>query len=121
MRYLESCVWRKLIFNETDSDAYLWSSLECTMAIICATIPSFRPLISHYFPGLLNSSASSPINRSGGSGGTNGSSNSAQKPKRPNVNSFSLAEMGTSGRSHGLQKLGDNDSEERINASRGSI
>lgn len=78
------------------------------MAIICASIPSYRPLISHYFPNLL----------SGGASGRNGSGkpdpNPASKARRQNPNSFSLAEMGAGNRSHGLQKLGDNDSKERI-------
>lgn len=97
---------------EKDSDASLWSPLECNMAIICASIPSYRPLISHYFPNLLSGGAS----RSGGSGseGVTGNSSSALNPRRQNANAFSLAEMGSSGRSHGLQKLGDNDSEEEI-------
>lgn len=79
------------------------------MAIICASIPSYRPLITHYFPNLLSSSGASGRNASGGP-----DPSSASKPRRQNANSFSLAEMGAGSRSHGLQKLGDNDSKERI-------
>lgn len=101
--------------TRTDSDASLWSPLECNMAIICASIPSYRPLISHYFPNLLSGGASGR-DGSDGSDGTNGSSgsNSVSKARRQNANSYSLAEMGAGSRSHGLQKLGDNDSEEQI-------
>lgn len=78
------------------------------MAIICASIPSYRPLITHHFPGLLSGNASGR-NASG-----NPDSTPASKPRRQNPSSFSLAEMGAGSRSHGLQKLGDNDSKEQI-------
>ncbi|KAH7121980.1 hypothetical protein B0J13DRAFT_680159 [Dactylonectria estremocensis] len=47
-------------------DIAIWSGLECNIAIICACIPSLKPLSSRAFPGLVGSTAPSATHPSGG-------------------------------------------------------
>ncbi|KAF7557723.1 hypothetical protein G7Z17_g413 [Cylindrodendrum hubeiense] len=47
-------------------DIAIWSGLECNIAIICACIPSLKPLSSRAFPGLVGSTAPSEPYPSGG-------------------------------------------------------
>lgn len=32
----------------------IWSCIEVNVAILCACLPALKPLISHFFPGLLS-------------------------------------------------------------------
>ncbi|KAJ4267513.1 hypothetical protein NW762_003620 [Fusarium torreyae] len=60
----------------------LWSMVEITSAIICACLPTLRPFVRHYFPGL-----DSTLNHSSGgmvlSGGESGNNSAAHR--RPEV------------------------------------
>ncbi|KAI5460227.1 hypothetical protein BGZ63DRAFT_359196 [Mariannaea sp. PMI_226] len=47
-------------------DIAIWSGLECNIAIICACIPSLKPLSSRAFPGLVGSFANSSKHPSNG-------------------------------------------------------
>jgi len=60
MSILRFIAFHRLFFvtkDPTYDDSVIWSPLECTLAIICASIPAFRPLLSHLFPTLLGLSS----------------------------------------------------------------
>lgn len=84
------------------------------MAIICASIPSFRPLISHYFPHLLSTAGIGSYNKSDSNPNALGNPGISRNTKRQTQNAFPLVEIGIGARSNGTQGLHGNDSEERI-------
>jgi hypothetical protein len=49
----------------------LWSSLEVSLAIICVSIPTLRPLFTRLFPSLFRTSANGTNNRAGGAASGN--------------------------------------------------
>lgn len=42
--------------SSTDSTGFFWSGIECSLAIVCASIPSLKPFFAVHFPKLLGSS-----------------------------------------------------------------
>ena len=40
--------------------AAVWSAIECNVGVVCASLPTFKPLIDHCFPGLITGHSSGP-------------------------------------------------------------
>ena len=53
--------------------AAVWSSIECNVGIVCASLPHFKPLIDRFFPNLMGRSQTDPRrNLAKGSSGLTG-------------------------------------------------
>ena len=62
------------MLTDNNYPAGVWSVIECTVGVICSSLPTFKPLIDHCFPGLIAGhngdpskvsapEASAPVNR----------------------------------------------------------
>lgn len=57
--------WLNSRSNEIIDNNYgaaVWSAIECNIGVVCASLPTFKPLIDRFFPSLMGRSASTPKN-----------------------------------------------------------
>ena len=48
------------MITDNNYGAAVWSAIECNVGVVCASLPTFKPLIDHYFPGLITGHSGGP-------------------------------------------------------------
>ena len=50
------------IIADNNYGGAVWSSIECNIGVVCASLPAFKPLIDRFFPSLMGYSHKGPSN-----------------------------------------------------------